>query len=103
LLCYVLENSLIVKPTHVLKILLVIEVVADTSLNYDLNVKIPLYAQYQIPESWLLDCNADRLEIFKEAQNNDYRWHLKPHLNEIVTLFAQSDIKIDLGKIFTEF
>ena len=44
-------------------ILLLIEV-ADTSLHYDRTVKGPLYARYGIPEYWLVDLIARRLERY---------------------------------------
>jgi Uma2 family endonuclease len=80
-------------------VLLLIEV-ADTSLSYDRNVKIPLYAQHGIAECWLIDIKANRLEIFREPQDGEYRLHLKPRRDETVALFAQADIAVDLGKLF---
>jgi Uma2 family endonuclease len=46
---------------HAADVLVVIEV-ADASLAYDRTVKLPLYAAAGIPEAWLLDLNAPRLE-----------------------------------------
>ncbi len=40
-------------------ILLVIEV-ADTTVAYDRDVKLPLYARVGIPEAWLVDLERDR-------------------------------------------
>lgn len=80
-------------------VLLLIEV-ADTSLSYDRHVKIPLYAQHGIPECWLIDIKANRLEIFREPQDGEYRLHLKPRREETVVLFAEADIMVDLGKLF---
>jgi Uma2 family endonuclease len=37
-------------------VLLVIEV-ADTSIEFDQSVKLPLYARAKIPEAWLVDLN----------------------------------------------
>ena len=42
--------------------LLVVEV-ADTSLAYDRQRKLPLYAAAGIPEAWLVDLTEDRLEV----------------------------------------
>jgi len=39
--------------------MLVIEV-ADSTLEYDRDEKIPRYAQMRIPEVWLVDVNAYR-------------------------------------------
>jgi len=43
------------KPSHALiEVLLIVEV-ADSSVLYDRNVKVPLYAQALIPVVWLID------------------------------------------------
>ena len=46
---------------HAADVLLVIEV-GDTSAFHDRTVKLPLYAAAGIPEAWLFDLNARRLE-----------------------------------------
>ena len=56
-------------PTDVL---LVIEV-ADTSLAYDRQVKLPLYAQAGIPEVWLVDLTGDAIERHSEPSEGGYR------------------------------
>jgi Uma2 family endonuclease len=44
---------------------LIIEV-AETTLRYDREVKLPLYAQAGIPEVWLVDLDAQRLTVFRQ-------------------------------------
>ncbi|GAA6754792.1 MAG: Uma2 family endonuclease [Thermus sp.] len=51
--------------------LLVIEV-AESSLDYDLRVKVPLYAQAGVPEVWAVDLARDRLQRFLEPQGGAY-------------------------------
>ena len=53
-------------------ILLVIEV-ADTTLAYDRDVKIPLYARAGIPDAWLVDLVADAITVYREPQPDAYR------------------------------
>ena len=53
-------------------ILLVIEV-ADTTLAYDRDVKIPLYAGAGIPEAWLVDLGADAITVYREPGRDAYR------------------------------
>ena len=38
--------------------------VADSSVEYDRQVKIPKYAEAGIPEAWLIDLINDRIEIY---------------------------------------
>jgi Uma2 family endonuclease len=47
--------------------------VADTSLAYDRNVKLPLYAAASIPESWLYDVGAAAIERHSQPRNRRYR------------------------------
>jgi Uma2 family endonuclease len=54
-------------------VLLIIEV-ADTSLRYDREIKIPLYAQHGIPEVWLVDLLSNRIRLFREGTEEGYRW-----------------------------
>lgn len=52
--------------------LLLIEV-ADTSLVYDRDVKLPLYARFEIPEAWLVDLYGRVVERHTEPSENGYR------------------------------
>jgi Uma2 family endonuclease len=53
-------------------VLLVIEV-ADTSVEYDTNVKLPIYARAGVPEAWLANLAADKVEAHSEPVNGVYR------------------------------
>src|SRR5207244_12769537 len=52
-------------------ILLVIEV-ADTTVVYDRDVKLPLYARVGIPEAWLVDLERDRVQVCREPAGGRY-------------------------------
>ncbi len=52
-------------------ILLVIEV-ADTTVAYDRDVKLPLYARVGIPEAWLVDLERDRIQVCREPAGGRY-------------------------------
>jgi Uma2 family endonuclease len=53
-------------------VLLVIEV-ADTSIEYDRSVKLPLYARAGIPEAWLIVLPKDLIELHSEPKNGKYQ------------------------------
>ncbi len=53
-------------------VLLAIEV-SDTTLAYDKNVKLPLYARFGIPEVWILDVESNIIERHTEPHGNVYR------------------------------
>ena len=53
-------------------ILLLIEV-SDTTLDYDQEVKVPLYAASGIPEVWITDLKGGRIGRFSEPREGRYR------------------------------
>jgi Uma2 family endonuclease len=53
--------------------LLVVEV-ADSTLEYDLEVKWPLYARAGVGELWVIDVNRRELHVFREPER-DYSMH----------------------------
>jgi len=53
-------------------VLLVVEV-AETSSDYDRQIKIPLYARWGIPEAWLVDLDQDRVEVHRDPSPEGYR------------------------------
>jgi Uma2 family endonuclease len=52
--------------------MLVVEV-ADSSLEYDRSVKLPLYAAAGIPETWLFNLIANRIERHSDPESGGYR------------------------------
>lgn len=52
--------------------LLLIEV-ADSSLDYDRLVKVPLYARHWIPEVWLIDLVHLCVEVYRDPDGKKYR------------------------------
>lgn len=53
-------------------ILLVIEV-SDTTLEYDRQVKVPLYARAGIPETWVVNLREKRIEVYADLTGGNYR------------------------------
>ena len=52
-------------------ILLIIEV-SDSSLNFDREVKTPLYAEAGIPEYWIINLQDQQVEIYKNLVRGQY-------------------------------
>lgn len=52
-------------------VLLLVEV-ADTSVASDRRVKLPIYAAGGIAECWLVDLNADVVEVYRRAAGGAY-------------------------------
>jgi len=53
-------------------VLLIIEI-ADTSVEYDRNMKLPLYAKAGIAETWVANLPADKVEVYSEPVNGIYQ------------------------------
>ena len=53
-------------------VLLIVEV-ADASAEADRDVKIPLYAAAGIPEVWLVDLQAERIETYRSPTPHGYQ------------------------------
>jgi Uma2 family endonuclease len=76
-------------------ILLLIEV-SDSSIDYDKNVKIPLYAENKISEVWLVNLNDNCVEIHQKPYQNYYQSIQKLSAINIISLsnFPEVEIKI---------
>ena len=68
----VLEDFYATRTPEPEDILLVIEV-AGSSLPYDRDTKISLYAEAGIPESWLVDLNSDTLHVYRRPSPEGYK------------------------------
>ncbi len=53
-------------------VLLLIEV-ADTSVDFDRNAKLPAYARAGIPEVWIVNLEGDQVEIYRNPAPDSYR------------------------------
>jgi len=67
------------------EVLLLIEV-ADSSLAFDRDRKIPLYAAAGIPEAWLIDLNDRSLTIFRQPAGRNYLEIFRPADDESIPL-----------------
>lgn len=78
--------------------LLVIEV-ADSTLRYDRNIKLPRYAEAGVPEVWIVDLQANEIEISWAAQGRRYtssRIYLPGQVVESPTV---SELRLDVDAI----
>ncbi len=79
-------------------ILLLIEV-ADTSLAYDREVKIPLYARAGIIETWLVNLTGDCLEVYREPGPSGYQQLQVLGRDAEITLAALPEIRLKVADI----
>lgn len=79
--------------------LLVIEV-SQSSLVYDRNRKLPLYARHEIPEVWIVDLVKLRLHRFDAPQGGRYTNSSTTPQPGILGLKAMPDLEVDLTGLF---
>jgi Uma2 family endonuclease len=76
-------------------VLLLVEV-AESSLAYDRQTKIPLYAAQGIAEVWLVDLTAGAVEVFRDPSPAGYREVLRLKRGEEVAPLAFPDLALSV-------
>ena len=79
-------------------VLLIVEV-SDSTLEYDRDVKLGLYARHGIAEVWLLDVTTLELTIFREPAEGQYSLTRKPMTDEPVTPLSVPGVGITLTEV----
>ena len=79
-------------------ILLVVEV-ADSSVEFDRQVKAPLYARSGIPELWLVDLDRDHIEVYRDPTSDGYGTTRVLRRDDAISPSAFPDLKIVVGEI----
>lgn len=79
-------------------ILLIVEV-SDTTLEYDRDVKLALYARHDIPEVWLLNAKAGELTVYREPAEGQYRLIRKPTAAEAVSPVLVAGMAVQLAEV----
>ena len=79
-------------------VLLLIEV-SDTTLDYDRNTKLPLYARFGIPEAWIVDLVGDTIETYSRPAEGTYQEITLLKHGETLSPKAIPGLKLDAGAI----
>jgi len=77
---------------------LLIEVAAST-LSYDRNRKVKVYAKANIPEYWVIDVNQRQLVVFRDPQGDTYQVEQVLGMTDIVAPVAFPDVVIELSHL----
>src|SRR5918993_1557442 len=85
-------------PPRLGEVLLAIEV-ADTSAADDRARKVPLYGRAGVPEAWLLDVVARRLEVYREPGPDGYAWACTLQPEQQVACEAFPDIVVRVADL----
>jgi Uma2 family endonuclease len=79
-------------------VLLLIEV-ADSSFEYDRDIKIPLYAASGILEVWLVDIIEQKIIVYRQPTENGYIEITTFKRAEILDILAFPEVKITVDSI----
>lgn len=79
-------------------VLLLIEI-ADSSLQYDREVKLPYYASLEIPETWIVNLQDDRVEAHTEPSPQGYRATRTYERGDSISPTAFPDVEIAVNDI----
>jgi len=81
------------------EVMLLIEV-ADSSLDFDLEVKGPLYAAGGVPEYWVVDVSGRVVHVFREPGTDGYGSHRIAQTSETIAPTACPAAALDLAWLF---
>jgi Uma2 family endonuclease len=79
-------------------VLLIVEV-ADSSVEYDREVKVPLYARAGIPEVWLVKLRLDVIEIYAQPANGVYQSFREARRGDRLMLASLPKLKLRVDDI----
>ncbi len=75
-------------------VLLIIEV-SDSTIEFDRNTKVPLYASHHIPEVWIINLNKQQVETYRKLRDGKYSEITHHHEGKIVPeLIPEAAIEI---------
>lgn len=74
--------------------------VANTSLAYDRNVKLALYARGGIPEVWIVNLATEQVEVYRRPAGDRYAELSRISRPDMLTIEALPDTRIPVAAIF---
>lgn len=81
-------------------VLLIVEI-SDSTLRYDTNVKLPLYARHGIPEVWILDLKNNELRTYRSPSEGRYRDTASTANPGKMAVPGVPDVIVDLSELLT--
>jgi Uma2 family endonuclease len=73
--------------------------VSDSTLKYDRDIKIPLYAKAGIPEVWIANIEEQVFEVYKSPNQNSYE-QIKIYSKGEVILIESLGVAITVNEVF---
>lgn len=78
-------------------VMLIIEV-SDSSLSYDRNRKLALYARFGVPEVWIANIPARVVEVYRDPVDSEYTDSRVYSPGEMVSPLAFGDVEVSVSR-----
>lgn len=85
--------------THPTEAVLLVEI-SDSTLRHDRERKLAAYARNGIPEYWIVDLKAERVEVYREPVSSRYRSQTLHGRGERVPLPIDPSLSISVNDLF---
>lgn len=79
-------------------VLLLVEI-ADTSLGYDRDFKLPIYASAGIPEVWIVSRDGPGIEFYREPRDGRYQVKSVSERGSVIAPLAFPDLAVQVQEI----
>ena len=79
-------------------VILLVEV-SDSTLRFDRQQKLRLYASHNIPEYWIVNLIDDCLEVCRQPQDGDYLQKIVLGKSDSLNLVALPEVRIEVAAI----
>lgn len=74
--------------------------VCDTTLEFDVEEKLPAYGRAGVPEVWLVNLNELSIEVYRQPQATGYASKTVLRAGEQAHPTAFADVSIDVAELF---
>lgn len=79
--------------------ILLITEVADSTLDYDRDIKAPLYGRAGIPETWVVNLREDCLEVFRSPGPQGYAQHTLYRRGDKISPVSLPDLEFAVAEL----
>ena len=79
-------------------VFLVLEI-SDSSLKYDRDIKLPIYARFLVPEVWIVDLPGDAVLVYRDPSEGGYATSLSFRRGDAPSCFAFPDVELPIEEV----
>ena len=82
-------------------VLLAVEV-SDSTLNHDVNEKLPMYAAAGVPETWIMNLREDVIDSHSDPSPDGYRTTRRYRIGDAIAPLAFPDLEVEVARLIPE-